>query len=173
VSHGMIIPLIIHTIRRDPSRSDGIDEPCHVSRSDPSGAVQIDAEHQATDLAVGGSNPSRRASKPQVSGLGLLARSWRAFGPRRLRRQSEPCLVATQGDRVRVPLCFDHVVPRSAGAPRPRRCSGCLIRSFHQLPADPYRSVPSGRPPHEEGCRLAQGRPRRCPAARKDPPVPD
>jgi hypothetical protein len=32
-----------------------------VSRLDPSGADQIDAEHQATDLAVGGSNPSRRA----------------------------------------------------------------------------------------------------------------
>jgi hypothetical protein len=44
-SHGLIIPLIIQTIRRDPTGSD-----------------QIDAEHQATDLAVGGSNPSRRAT---------------------------------------------------------------------------------------------------------------
>jgi hypothetical protein len=33
-----------------------------VSRPDPSGADQSDAEHQATDLAVGGSNPSRRAT---------------------------------------------------------------------------------------------------------------
>ena len=43
----LIIRLIIHTIRRDPS-----------------GSVQIDAEHLATDLAVGGSNPSRRAQRP-------------------------------------------------------------------------------------------------------------
>jgi hypothetical protein len=30
------------------------------TRWDPSGADQIDAQHQTTDLAVGGSNPSRR-----------------------------------------------------------------------------------------------------------------
>ena len=59
--HGLIIRLIIQTIRRDPSRSDQMDEAPNVSRPDPSGSVQIDAEHQATDLAVGGSNPSRRA----------------------------------------------------------------------------------------------------------------
>ena len=32
----------------------------------------MDVEHQPTDLAVGGSNPSRRAPTPQVNGLGLL-----------------------------------------------------------------------------------------------------
>jgi hypothetical protein len=57
----LIIRLIIQTIRRGPSGSDQIDEALDVSRPDPSGADQIDAEHQATDLAVGGSNPSRRA----------------------------------------------------------------------------------------------------------------
>ncbi len=62
-SHGLIIRLIIHTIRRDPTGSDQIDEAPNLSRPDPSGADQIDAEHQATDLAVGGSNPSRRATK--------------------------------------------------------------------------------------------------------------
>ena len=61
--HGLIIRLIIHTIRRDRTRSDQIDEALNVSRPDPSGADQIDAEHQATDLAVGGSNPSRRAKR--------------------------------------------------------------------------------------------------------------
>jgi hypothetical protein len=45
--------LIIQTIRRDPS-----------------GADQIDAEHQATDLAVGGSNPSRRALTSGFADLG-------------------------------------------------------------------------------------------------------
>jgi hypothetical protein len=33
----------------------------------------MDVDHQPTDLAVGGSNPSRRAPKPQFKGLGLLA----------------------------------------------------------------------------------------------------
>jgi hypothetical protein len=60
----LIIPLIIQTIRLDPTRPDQIDEALDVSRPDPSGADQIDAEHQATDLAVGGSNPSRRAKQP-------------------------------------------------------------------------------------------------------------
>jgi hypothetical protein len=49
---GLIIRLIIQTIRRDRSGSDQIDEASNVSRPDPSGAEQIDAEHQATDLAV-------------------------------------------------------------------------------------------------------------------------
>jgi hypothetical protein len=53
--------MIIQTIRRDPSRSIWTDGPSNVSRLDPSGADQIDAEHQPTDLAVGGSNPSRPA----------------------------------------------------------------------------------------------------------------
>jgi hypothetical protein len=38
-----------------------------VTRLDPTGADQSDAEHQPTDLAVGGSSPSRRATKPQVN----------------------------------------------------------------------------------------------------------
>jgi hypothetical protein len=60
-SHGLIIRLIIQTIRRDPSGAVWTDGASNVSRPDRSGADQIDAEHQATDLAVGGSNPSRRA----------------------------------------------------------------------------------------------------------------
>jgi hypothetical protein len=50
---GLIIRLIIQTIRQDPSGSDQIDEASNLSRPDPSGADQIDAEHQATDLVVG------------------------------------------------------------------------------------------------------------------------
>jgi hypothetical protein len=57
----LIIPVIIQTIRLDPSRSVWIDRASNVSRPDPSGTDQIDVEHQATDLAVGGSNLSRRA----------------------------------------------------------------------------------------------------------------
>jgi hypothetical protein len=49
----LIIRLIIQTIRRDPSRSVWTDDQSNVSRPDPSGADQIDAEHQATDLMLG------------------------------------------------------------------------------------------------------------------------
>jgi hypothetical protein len=52
-SRALIIPLIIQTIRRDPSRPVAIDEAPNVSRAEPSGPDQTDAEHQATDLAVG------------------------------------------------------------------------------------------------------------------------
>jgi hypothetical protein len=49
----LIIPMIIQTIRRDPSGPDQIDDTPNVSRPDPSGADQIDADHQPTDLAIG------------------------------------------------------------------------------------------------------------------------
>src|SRR5215204_1036868 len=52
-SRALIIRLIIRAIRLGPTGSDQIDEAPNVSRPDPSGADQIDAEHQATDLAVG------------------------------------------------------------------------------------------------------------------------
>jgi hypothetical protein len=40
-----IIPMVIHTILLDPSGSIWTDEASNVSRPDPSGAVQVDAEH--------------------------------------------------------------------------------------------------------------------------------
>jgi len=46
--------LIIQTILRDPSRAVWTDGAANVSRPDPSGADQIDAEHQATDLVFSG-----------------------------------------------------------------------------------------------------------------------
>jgi hypothetical protein len=39
----------------DPTGPVWIDEASNVSRLDPSGADQVDAEHQAADLAVGSS----------------------------------------------------------------------------------------------------------------------
>jgi hypothetical protein len=48
----LIIPLIIQPIRQDPPGSSWIDGAPNVSSPDQSGADQIDAEHQATDLAV-------------------------------------------------------------------------------------------------------------------------
>jgi hypothetical protein len=49
---GLIIRLIIQTIRRDPTGSDQIDEAPNLSRADPSEADQTDAEHQSTDLVL-------------------------------------------------------------------------------------------------------------------------
>ena len=60
----LIIRLIIQTIRQDPSGTVWTDEAPNVSRPDPSGADQTDAEHQATDLAVGGSNPRGAHNAP-------------------------------------------------------------------------------------------------------------
>jgi hypothetical protein len=58
-------PLIIQTIRRDPSGPDATDGVPNLSRPDPSGADQSDVEHQATDLAVG----SARADYADDEGL--------------------------------------------------------------------------------------------------------
>jgi hypothetical protein len=52
--------------RRQPTSAEAsawIDDPSNASSPASSGADQIDAEHQATELAVGGSNPSRRAQR--------------------------------------------------------------------------------------------------------------
>jgi hypothetical protein len=60
-------PLIIQTIRLDPSGSVWTDEALNVSRPDRSGADQIDAEHQATDLALGSNHTDvrwRNARRP-------------------------------------------------------------------------------------------------------------
>jgi hypothetical protein len=46
----LIIRLIIQTIPLDPSGAVWTDGPPNVSKPDPSGTVQIDAEHQAMDL---------------------------------------------------------------------------------------------------------------------------
>ena len=63
-----------------------------MSRSDPSGADQSDAEHQATDLAVGGWNPSRRA-KPQLTGSRAREAADARFRP------DHPCRHAGRGRR--------------------------------------------------------------------------
>jgi hypothetical protein len=82
----LIIRLIIQTIRREPSRSDWIDEARDLSRPDPSGADQIDAEHQATDLAVwpteATTNVGRRPSlRGDARGVDAHAPQWlRAAG---------------------------------------------------------------------------------------------
>jgi hypothetical protein len=48
----LILRLIIQTIRQDPSGSVWSGEASNLSRPDPSGTDQTDAEHQATELAL-------------------------------------------------------------------------------------------------------------------------
>jgi hypothetical protein len=71
VGCALIIPMIIQTIRLDPSRSVWTDEASNVNSPDPSGADQIDAEHPSRNRKVVGSN-SIRAS--QVSNYGSCER---------------------------------------------------------------------------------------------------
>jgi len=59
----LIIHLIIQTILLYPSGAVWTDGPSNVSRLDPSGADQIDAEHPSRNRKVEGSNPSS-GSKP-------------------------------------------------------------------------------------------------------------
>jgi hypothetical protein len=74
----LIIRLIIQTILLDPSRSLWTDEAVNVSRPDPSGADQIDAEHQATDLAIG--LKRNNSSERPLSALLCGARRVRKLG---------------------------------------------------------------------------------------------
>ena len=52
----VIIRLIIQTIRQDPFGAVWTDEAPNMSRLDPSGAVQIDAEHSTRNRKVKGSS---------------------------------------------------------------------------------------------------------------------
>jgi hypothetical protein len=65
----LIIPLIIQTTGLPPSGSDQIDAAPNVSRADPSGCVQIDAEHSPRNRKVVGSNPTSGSTSSQVRGL--------------------------------------------------------------------------------------------------------
>jgi len=54
----LIIHLIIQTILLYPSGAVWTDDAAHVSRLDPSGADQIDANHPTRNRKVVGSNPT-------------------------------------------------------------------------------------------------------------------
>src|SRR4029453_11982658 len=73
VAAAWIIGLITQTLLLAPSGSVQTDRAANVGRPDRSGADQIDVEHQATDLAVGGSNPSGAP-------FGVPPLSWRGEG---------------------------------------------------------------------------------------------
>jgi hypothetical protein len=63
----LIIPMIIQSILLYPTGAVWTDEATNVSRLDPSGTDQADAEHPTRNRKVEGSNPSS-GSKLQVRG---------------------------------------------------------------------------------------------------------
>ena len=62
----LIIPMIIQTIRLDPSGSVWTDGASNVSRPDPSGAVQVDAGHPSRKRKVEGSKPTSGSKDQQL-----------------------------------------------------------------------------------------------------------
>jgi hypothetical protein len=69
----LIIPMIIQTIGLDPFRAVWTDSASNLSRPDPSGAIQIDAEHPSRNRKVVGSNPTSGSTNQQLRAY--LARS--------------------------------------------------------------------------------------------------
>ena len=68
----MIIHLIIQTILRDPMGAVWTDDAGNVSRLDPSGADQIDAEHPARNRKIVGSNPTSGSISAGQKGYTVL-----------------------------------------------------------------------------------------------------
>jgi hypothetical protein len=64
----LIIPMIIQTILLYPSGAIWTDTAPNVSRPDPSGALQTDAEHPTRNRKVVGSNPTSGSTSSQLRG---------------------------------------------------------------------------------------------------------
>jgi hypothetical protein len=64
MTSALIIHLIIQTILLDLSGAVWTDEASNVSSLDPSGAIQIDAEHPTRNRKVVGSNPTSGSTNP-------------------------------------------------------------------------------------------------------------
>jgi hypothetical protein len=150
VPHGLIIRLIIQTIRWDRSGAVWIDEASNVSRPGPSGADQIDAEHQATELASGhgGCWPLPHLAVPLLVGHRVAVDGCAAGGPAWRCRRVRPAL------------------PPSRVAAAPGAC-GCRCP-----PA--ASSVRGSGPSLSAGCPGPGAEPSRCPRNRTpQPPVAD
>ena len=105
----MIIRLIIQTILLYPSGAVWTDGPSNVSRLDPSGAVQIDAEHPARNRKVEGRSCTRLAALGVLSASrlgapvtpGLLGLVRGLVGARQdLVGGSSPCRMATPAGNI-------------------------------------------------------------------------
>jgi hypothetical protein len=86
----LIIPMIIQTIGLDPTGAVWTDEASNVSRLDPSGADQADAEHPARNRKVEGSNPSSGSKTADQRGSRALLTAQRQPAVIPLGRTSRP-----------------------------------------------------------------------------------
>jgi len=65
----MAVRVAVHHPSPDSTWDNWLDSTPDLSSVNSTQADWVDVEHQPTDLAVGGSNPSRRAVFPQVRAL--------------------------------------------------------------------------------------------------------
>jgi hypothetical protein len=68
----MSIPVSVHQPSPDSTAGYRLDLTPDLSSANSTQPHCLDAEHQPTDLAIGGSNPSRRAPDQQIYRSGLL-----------------------------------------------------------------------------------------------------
>jgi hypothetical protein len=68
-SPGVAVPVAVFQPSPDRTLASWLDSPLNVTGTDSTHRHRMDGEHQPTDLAVGGSNPSRRAASQQVRGF--------------------------------------------------------------------------------------------------------
>jgi hypothetical protein len=119
----LIIRLIIQTILLYPSRAVWTDEAPNVSRLDPSGADQIDAEHPSRNRKVAGSNPTSGPITHSKSSTGLLP-----FPDPRTRASLRPATTGhpTSMRASDLPAAAPHTAsqhPTSLSPIRPATCS--------------------------------------------------
>jgi hypothetical protein len=129
VGCALIIPMIIQTILLDPSGAVWTDEASNVSRLDPSGADQADAENPTRNRKVEGSNPSSGSKTAgQKTFLALLA----------ARREQAVIPLGRSARRRRArSLRYIGVCPRAASRHRP----GTALR-----PSSSERGLPASLP---------------------------
>ena len=121
----MSVPVSVHQPAPDRTLAVWLDSAPDLSSTDGTQAYCVDGDHQPTDLAVGGSNPSRRAPKPLVSGP---VRGWLPGGraldcdQTAITLAGTPCETATTCDHLG--SCGFHCC-RSVPPWRRQRVVGC------------------------------------------------
>jgi hypothetical protein len=144
--------MIIQTILLDPSGAVWTGEAPNVSRPDPSGAVQVDADHQATDLAGGVRIPCGAPEGPLVA-HGSARSPWPHQSPTQQPTQQPPHELDT-------PTRANLLVRAVAGSRSSRRlvsivppdrapcvCAPALIRASRPPGERPRSSTSPSRPP--------------------------
>jgi hypothetical protein len=135
--------LIIQTIRLDPSGSVWTDEAFNLSRPDPSGADQIDAEHQATDLAARSVDTACMHGRPSPASASPVGRvTLTLHGPiGELAAALRTLADALDRERATSTVTYSATVETQARGPAPGGMTASLADRFvAQLTQPPWRS---------------------------------